>query len=113
MQVSIVNRDLGDLNNLGTGTLDRIAPAGTTAWTVSELVGAVLGVLYPIAVIILTVMLVWGGIEIMLGGSSSKSAGAENGKKRIMAAVIGFLITAGSYMIMILIETILGISIVR
>ena len=89
MQVSIVNRNLGDFNNLGTGTLDRISPAGRTDWTVSELVGAVLGVLYPIAVIILTVMLVWGGIEVMLSGSSSKSAGAENGKKRITAAIIG------------------------
>ena len=105
---NFMNPDIGDLS----GGMAELAP-GQMGWTASEIVSAILGVLYPIAAIILTVMLVWGGIEIMLSGSSSNSAGMENGKKRIIAAIIGFLITGGSFMIMILIETILDISIIR
>ncbi len=64
------------------------------------IVDVVLRMIYGLAGIVLTVMLVWGGIEIMTAGTTGKSNAAENGKKRVVAAIVGFLITLGSYLIM-------------
>ncbi len=65
--------------------------------------------LFGIAGMILFVMIVWGGIEIMMGASDPKSA--ENGKNRITSAIIGFLILFGSFWIGQIVQIIFGINI--
>jgi hypothetical protein len=64
---------------------------------------------FPIAGLILFVMLLWGGFEMLLGAADKKSIDA--GKQRITAALIGFLILFTSYWIARLLEMMFGINI--
>ena len=64
---------------------------------------------FPIAGLILFVMLLWGGFEMLLGAADKKSIDA--GKQRITAALIGFLILFTSYWIARLMEMVFGITI--
>ncbi len=64
---------------------------------------------FPIAGIILFLMIVWGGFEMVTGAANAKSMDA--GKQRITAAVIGFILLFVSYWLMQLIELIFGLSI--
>ncbi|NCN03735.1 MAG: hypothetical protein GW942_01515 [Candidatus Pacebacteria bacterium] len=64
---------------------------------------------FPIAGMILFVMLVWGGFEMLSGASTSKSM--EAGKNRITSAIIGFFLLFSSFWIIQLLEVIFGISI--
>jgi hypothetical protein len=69
---------------------------------------ALQGFIFPIAGIILFVQLLLGGFQ-MLTGAASK--GVDEGKQKITAAVIGFIILFAAYWIMQLIELIFGIRI--
>ncbi len=64
---------------------------------------------FPIAGLILFVMLIWGGIEIMAGSATAKSADA--GKQRITAALLGFLLLFASFWIAKILEMMFGIKI--
>lgn len=64
--------------------------------------------LFSIAGLILFVMIVWGAFEIMTGATDPKSA--ENGKKRITAAVTGFLLLFLSYWIGQIIQYVFGLN---
>ena len=64
---------------------------------------------FPIAGLILFVMIVWGGFEILSGAADKKSMDA--GRQRVTAAIIGFLLLFSSYWIAQVIEYIFGISI--
>ncbi len=77
--------------------------------TPGAIITTALPVLISLGGLILFVMLVWGGVEIMLGAASTKSV--ESGKKRITTAVIGFLLLFASYWIGQLIQFIFGINI--
>lgn len=68
-----------------------------------------LAFLFPIAGLILFVMLVWGGFEMLTGAASKKSL--DSGKQRITAALIGFLLLFASYWIVQLVEAITGVVI--
>lgn len=72
-------------------------------------ISAALPILLSAGFLIVFVMVVWGAIEIMLGANDPKSADA--GKKRITAAVIGFLILFSSYWIGQILQLIFGINI--
>lgn len=65
---------------------------------------------FPLAGIILFVMIVWGGFEILAGANEKKSL--DSGKQRVTAAIIGFLVLFCSYWIAQIIEYIFGLSIV-
>jgi hypothetical protein len=65
--------------------------------------------LFGLAGTILFVMIVWGGIEIMMGASSAKSA--ESGKNKITSAIIGFILLFASFWIGQIIQIIFGINI--
>lgn len=75
--------------------------------------GKFLTELYPwllsLGGLILFVMLIWGAFEIMLGANDAKSA--ENGKKRITSALIGFGILFAAFWIGQIMQVIFGINI--
>lgn len=64
---------------------------------------------FPIAGLILFVMLVWGGFEMLSGAATQKSIDA--GKQRITAALIGFLILFAVYWIAQIVEVMFGVQI--
>lgn len=76
--------------------------------TPGEVIAALYPYLFSLAGLILFVMLVWGAFEIMMGANDSKSV--DSGKKRITAAVIGFLLLFASYWIGQIIQYIFGLS---
>lgn len=65
---------------------------------------------FPLAGIVLFVMLVWGGFEMLSGAASKKSLDA--GKQRITAAIIGFILLFTSYWIIKIVEVIFDLKIV-
>lgn len=65
--------------------------------------------LFPLAGLILFVMIVWGGFEMISGATNSKSM--EAGKQRITAALIGFFLLFASFWIIQIIEYIFNIAI--
>lgn len=64
---------------------------------------------FPIAGLILFVMLIWGGFEILAQSATKKSIDA--GKQRITNALVGFFLLFASYWIAQLIEVIFGVTI--
>lgn len=65
---------------------------------------------FPLAGLILFVMLVWGGFEMITGATNSKSMQA--GKQRITAALIGFGILFASFWIIQIVEYIFNLAII-
>lgn len=65
--------------------------------------------IFPIAGIILFLMLVFGGFQMLLGATNSNAI--EEGKKRVTTAAVGFIILFASYWIIQLVEMIFGINI--
>lgn len=64
--------------------------------------------LFPLAGIILFVMIVWGGFEMLYGANDSKSYDAA--KSRISAAVIGFFLLFCAYWIAQIMEVVFGVN---
>ncbi len=73
------------------------------------IVSRMLTFVFPLAGMIVFVMLVWGGFEVLMGALNKKSM--EAGKQRITAALVGFLLLFSSYWIAQLIEWVFGITI--
>ncbi len=65
--------------------------------------------IFPLAGLVLFVMLVWGGVEMLTGAASKKNLDA--GKQRIVAALIGFLLLFATYWIAQIVEYITGVRI--
>lgn len=63
---------------------------------------------FPLAGLILFVMIVWGGFE-MISGATSK--GIEAGRQRVTAAVVGFLLLFVAYWVFQIVEVIFGLQI--
>ncbi|MBU0978692.1 MAG: pilin [Patescibacteria group bacterium] len=102
------------LNPLWIGGGDSIQDAtGATSPYASDLstpggiISRLLDFIFPIAGLILFVMLVWGGFEMLIGAPTKKSI--EAGKNRITAAIIGFLLLFASYWLMQIVEVVFGI----
>jgi len=64
---------------------------------------------FPIAGMILFVMILWGGFEMLAGATSSK--GKDSGKQRITAAIIGFFLLFLSYWMARIVGYVFGIDI--
>lgn len=77
--------------------------------TPGGIISRILQFSFPLAGLILFVMLVWGGAEVTMGSLNKKSVDA--GKQRITAAVIGFILLFSSYWIAQILELIFGIVI--
>ena len=77
--------------------------------TPGGIISEILAYSFPIARVILFVMLIMAGFKMLTGASNSSSM--EEGKKMISTAVIGFIILFAAYWIAQLIEIIFGIRI--
>lgn len=88
-------------------------PSGKYSFVDFENPGEFITRLFPwlltLAGMILFVMIVWGGFEIMMGANDPKSA--ENGKKRITSALIGFAILFAAFWIGQIMQVVFGINI--
>lgn len=84
---------------------DQAARLSTPGGIISE----VLSFAFPIAGIILFVMMIMAGFKILSGATNSKAV--DEGKQMITSALIGFIILFAAYWIAQLIELIFGISI--
>lgn len=89
------------------GNQDLINDSGSLS--VSGLINRALSFIFPLAGLLLFLMLVWGGFEMLTGAASKKNMDA--GKERIMAAIIGFLLLFASYWIVQIVEYITGVQI--
>jgi hypothetical protein len=106
---------IGD-SNLGSGDLNNLDPLyqndsylkGKSPGTIIST--AVNRFVFPIAGIILFIMLIWGGVAIITASTTGQQNKIDMGKKRITAALIGFLILFASYWILQLVESVLGIG---
>lgn len=64
---------------------------------------------FPIAGLILFIMIVWGGFEMLSGATSKKSI--DQGRQRITAALIGFVLLFTAYWIIKVVEAMFGVAI--
>jgi hypothetical protein len=104
----INNQVFNDFNPL---FIDEGGRAKSTIFsTPAGIINEALKYLFPIAGLILFLMIVWGGFEMLSSAASSKSKDA--GKQRITAAVIGFLLLFASYWIIQIVQVIFRVSIV-
>jgi hypothetical protein len=63
---------------------------------------------FPIAGLILFVMIIWGGFEILVGATDKKSI--DTGKQRVTAALVGFILLFASYWIAQVVQVVFGLK---
>lgn len=102
--VEVTEETLNKLNpiNIGSSSADLSTPGGIISRALKFFV-------FPIAGLILFIVLILGGFQMLVGANNSKSL--EEGKQRIASAIIGFIILFAAYWIMQLLEIIFGIRI--
>jgi hypothetical protein len=85
-----------------------IRPGTGFATDFGDLVTAVLSFVMVIAALLVFIYLIWGGIQwITSGGDKSKTEEARN---KITAAVVGLIVLAASYAILLIALNFLGFS---
>lgn len=101
-----VNTQEGQLNTVPPGVIN------TTVFTnPGNIISFALKYfLFPLAGLILFIMIFWGGFEMMAGANDTKAQ--ENGQQRITAAIIGFLLLFISYWIASIVQTITGVNVI-
>ncbi len=107
------NETFNALNPLYIGGADNIAEKKESEYvsdlsTPGGIVSRVIKFLFPLAGLVLFVMLVWGGFEIMMGSISKK---VDAGKQRVTAAIVGFFILFATYWIWQIIQVVFGVKI--
>lgn len=94
----------------GKTILDDVAsPFAAQLKTPGGIISRALFFAFPLAGLILFVMLVWAGFEILVGAPTKKSIDA--GKQRATAALVGFLLLFATYWIFQIIEVVFGVKI--
>ena len=107
------NETFNALNPLKIGGANDIADKAESEYagelsTPGGIVSRVIKFLFPLAGLVLFVMLVWGGFEIMMGSISKK---VDAGKQRVTAAIVGFLILFATYWIWQIIQVVFGVKV--
>lgn len=74
--------------------------------TPGGIITRVLAYAFPIAGLILFVMITYGGFQVILTSATKKSV--EEGKKKITTSILGFMLLFSSYWIVQIIQTIFG-----
>ncbi|HYD34909.1 MAG TPA: hypothetical protein VD999_02480 [Vitreimonas sp.] len=107
---------LRDFDKVDKATLDALnplkfmnSPVANELSTPGGFISRFLLFAFPIAGLILFVMIVWGGFEMLSGAASKKSI--DSGRQRITAAILGFMMLFCAYWIMQIVEIILGVTI--
>lgn len=85
------------------------SPHAETFATPGGIISRLLQFAFPLAGMILFVMIVVGGFQILTGGGSAETMKA--GQQRVTLAIVGFLLLFASYWIAQLLEQILNIKI--
>lgn len=75
----------------------------------SGVINRALNFIFPLAGLILFVMIIWGGFEMLTG--AAKKQNLDAGKQRVTAAITGFILLFISYWIVQIIEFITGVRI--
>lgn len=94
--------DLDPLAISGSGAKDELSTPG-------GVLGRLLELIFPLAGLMLFLLIVWGGFEILASSASQK--GIEAGKNRITAAVIGYLLLFSTYWMLQILEVVFGFRI--
>lgn len=102
--IEVTDELLDQLNpiKIAGGSNDLSTPGGIIS-------RALTGFVFPIAGLILFIQLLLGGFQMLTGAANSKSI--DEGKGKITAATIGFIILFAAYWIAQLLELIFGIRI--
>ena len=79
--------------------------------TPAGILNRVLDFAFPIAGLILFVMIVFGGFEMLTGAANKKNI--DQGKQRVTAAIIGFLLLFASFWLVQIMEKIFGVRILN
>ena len=74
--------------------------------TIGDIVNELLKLIYPLAGILLFIMLILGGFDLLTSAGNEEKV--KKGQGRITSAVIGFAILFAAYWIMQIIQIILG-----
>lgn len=78
--------------------------------TPGGIISRALEFIFPLAGLVLFVMIVWGGFEMLSTAASKKSMDA--GRQRITYAIIGYILLFASYWIIRIMEMMFGVNIV-
>jgi len=110
----VSSEDLDTLNPLNFAGSDGDITADVASAHVDQLsdpggiVSRVIEFIFPIAGLILFVMIIWGGFEMMMGATNKKSL--DSGKQRVTAAIVGFIILFSVYWIAQIVEMMFGVN---
>lgn len=86
-------------------------PAVIPDTTIGNIIGAVVGMLLIIAAIMAFLYLIIGGLQwITSGGDKS---GMENARNRITAAIVGLIIVAAAWAVMLLVGQFIGFDLLN
>lgn len=69
----------------------------------------IIGAIFVVAGLFSFIYLLWGGVQWILAGGDKE--GTEKARKRITAALIGLAIVFSAYALVLLVQTIFGVSI--
>lgn len=102
----------------GTSILDKLDPlrqpggnllVADQLSTPGGIISRLMSFAFPLAGMILFVMILFGGFQMLAGGGDQKAL--EAGRQRVTFAIIGFLLLFSSYWIAQILETLLNIKI--
>lgn len=97
--------NIGEQFKFGERGIEQVFP------TLGKLISTLLPNLYILAGVIFLILLIFGGLSLIMAAGGGDAQKAEQGKKAVTAAIVGFLIIFASWWIIQLIETITGIKI--
>lgn len=97
------------LNELNPLLVHGTAGVSDQLLTPGAIISRVLTFAFPLAGLMLFVLLVYAGAEIFFGATEKKSL--DQGKNRATAAIIGFMLLFASYWFVQIIEVIFGVRI--
>ena len=81
--------------------------------TVGKLISTIIPNVYVLAGLLLLVLLIFGGLNVIMGAGQNDPKKAEQGKKAVTYAIVGFLLIFTSYWIIQIIEVITGVDILK
>ncbi len=98
---------LDEINPLTQSKVLSEANTRTPGALVSRLVR---NIVFPIAGLLLFLMITWSGFQIVQGGMMGDDNAVSSGKGRLTATIVGFLLLFGSYWLWSLVEAALGLG---
>ena len=108
---ALKNTDLSTLTELNPLTNTNNTGNWGAVVTVGDIITRALTYVFPLAGILLFVLIIASGIQMAAAGMNGNQNSFDAGKKRLIAAVVGFIIVLSAYLIMTMIQSILGIQI--